>query len=39
MLTGGVRIDFWVREDWNHPNIEKIIIVIFVVGFVSLLLG
>ena len=38
MLTGGVGIGFWVRDEWNNLNVEHIIIAIFVVGIVGLLL-
>ena len=38
MLTGGVGIGFWVRDEWNNLNVAHIIIAIFVVGIVGLLL-
>ncbi len=38
MLTGGVGTGFWVWDEWNNLNVERIIIAIFMVGIVGLLL-
>ena len=38
MLTRGVGIGFWVRDEWNNLNVMNIIIAIFVIGIVGLML-
>src|SRR3546814_15442723 len=38
MLTGGTGLGFWLWDEWNNLNVQKILIAVLVIGVLGLIL-